>query len=164
MRRAIAGLSLCLFLAAPALAAAPAKVTRNGVGPIKLGKTHASLQAKGVLGRKVPGCELAGPGQKAARIKGSIEGAVNLTRSNPRRVDTIVITKGAAAKGVGIGDTAADIEAKFPHAKFDESTQDVFGLTLVTVPRKDGGRFQFGVEVETDEISIIGVPIIAFCE
>lgn len=165
MRRAAASLICLVVLAAPAVAAAPAKVNRKGVGPVKLGKTHASLKKKGVLGQKVPGCELAGPGQKAARIKGSIKGAVNLTRSKPRRVRSIVVTKGASAKkGVGFGDSLERIMQVFPKAKVDESTQDVFGLTLVTIPRKNGGRFQFGVEVDTEEISIIGVPFIAFCE
>ena len=164
MSRAIACLTTCLVLAAPAVAAAPAKVTRNGVGPVKLGKTHASLKAKGVLGRQVPGCELAGPGQKAARIKGSIEGAVNLTRGKARRVKTIVITDGAAARGVGFGDRAKDIAARFPHADFDESTEEVFELTLVTVPRRDGGRFQFGISTKTNKITVMGVPFIAFCE
>lgn len=163
MKRAIACLTASLVLAAPAVAAAPAKVTKRGVGPVKLGKTHASLKAKGVLGPMVAGCELAGPGQKAARIRGSIEGAVNLTRGG-HRVKSIVVTDGAAAKGVGFGDRARHIRAKFPHAEFDKSTEEVFGLTLVTVPKRNGGRFQFGIDARTNKISIMGVPFIAFCE
>lgn len=165
MRRVAASLTCFVVLVAPAIAAAPAKITRKAVGPVKLGKTHASLKKQGVLGQKVAGCELGGPGQKAARIKGKITGAVNLTRSNPRRVKSIVVTGGATAKkGVGFGDSLEAITDVFPHAKVDRATEDVFGLTLVTIPRKDGGRFQFGVEVETEEVSIIGVPFISFCE
>jgi hypothetical protein len=164
MRRALACLTASLVLAVPAVAAAPAKVTRNGVGPVKLGATHASLKAKGVLGPQIPGCELAGPGQKAARIKGSIEGAVNLKSGKNRRVKTIVVTDGAAAKGVGFGDRGRHIKARFPNAEFDRSTEEVFGLTLVTVPRSDGGRFQFGIDAKTNKITVMGVPFIAFCE
>lgn len=161
---ALASAAAALALAVPAVAAAPKNVSRNGVGQVKLGATHAKLKAKGLVGRKVPGCELAGPGQKAARLKAPLRGAVELTRSDPRRVRTVVVTKGAEAKGVGIGDPRQAIEETFPNARFDTSTEEVFGLTLVTIPRSDGGRYQFGVEVDTGDISLIGVPFISFCE
>jgi hypothetical protein len=160
----VATAALVLALAAPAAAAAPAKVTRHGVGKVKIGATHKKLHAKGLLGPKVPGCNLAGPGQKAAKLRGGVEGAVQLTRSEPRRVRTILVTKGAAAHGVGIGDRKGDIKSAFPHADFDASTRQVFGITLVTVPFRDGGRFQFGIETGSHKISIIGVPTLAFCE
>jgi len=166
MIRRVAALALAatVSLAVPAVAAAPKKVTRNGVGQVKLGAKHSTLKAKGVVGNKIPGCELAGPGQKAARLTGALEGAVQLTTSAARRVRTIIVTKGAEAKGVGIGATRAKIEKRFPNAKVDTSTEEVFGLTLVTIPRSNGGRFQFGVEVKTKRVSLIGVPFIAFCE
>jgi hypothetical protein len=165
IRRALpAALTVSAMLAVPAVAAAPAKVTDEGVGKVKLGATHASLHKKGLVGHMVRGCELAGPGQKAARLKAPLRGAVNLTRSKPRRVDTILVTKGAAAEGVGIGDTKADIKAAFPHAKFDSSGGGIFGVVIATVPKRDGGRFQFGIDTGTKKIRNIGVPIIPFCE
>ncbi len=166
MTRRVASLALAsaVLLAAPAVAAAPKKVNRFGVGKVKLGATHKGLKAKGLVGKQVPGCELGGPGAKAARLKAGVKGAVQLSKSKPRRVRSIVITKGGAAKGVGIGARKADIKAKFPHAKFDTSTEDVFALTLVTVPKRDGGRFQFGIDTDTKKVSVMGVPFIAFCE
>lgn len=163
MRASVLALALCISLVAPAVAAAPAKVTNKGVGKVKLGKTHASLKAKGLVGQKVPGCELAGPGQKAARLKPPLTGAVQLSLGAERRVRSIIVTEGAAASGVGIGDPLEAIMETFPNAKVDHSTEDVFGLTLVTIPKQDGGKFQFGVE-PGGAITVMGVPFIAFCE
>ena len=52
----------------------------------------------------------------------------------------------------------------FPHVKFDHGTEDVFGITLAKVPKRDGGKFQFAVDVGTKKVTLIGVPFIAFCE
>lgn len=164
MLRAALVLALVLSLAAPAVAAAPAEVTRNGVGDVKLGATHKKLRGKGLVGPIVAGCELAGPEEKAAQLRGGLEGAVQLTRSKPRRVRTVIVTKGAEAEGVGIGARRADIEEAFPNARFDSSTEEIFRLTLVTIPRKDGGRFQMGIDTKTKKVSLIGVPALAFCE
>jgi hypothetical protein len=81
-------------------------------------------------------------------------------------VDSITITGGARARGVGIGSTIAQIKAKFPHAKVDHSTEQVFQLTLVKTPKRpqSGGRIMFGVSTQTHRTTIIGVPFIAFCE
>ena len=49
------------------------------------------------------------------------------------------------AKGVGIGDKIADIQAKFPHATIDHTGESVFELTFVNIPKQDGGLIQFGV-------------------
>ena len=145
-------------------AAATPKITNEGVGKVKLGKTWKSLNEKGLVGRQRKGCELAGPGTRAARLRAPLKGAVDLTKSEPRKVESIIVTDGAKAKGVGIGSTKPDIKAKFPHAKFDASTIEVFGITLVTVPKRDGGKFQFALEEDTDKVSLIGIPFIAFCE
>ena len=48
--------------------------------------------------------------------------------------------------------------------KFDHGTEDVFGITLAKVPKRDGGKFQFAVDVGTKKVTLIGVPFIAFCE
>ena len=56
------------------------------------------------------------------------------TLQNPRMVTTITITGGAKARGIGIGATIAQIKAKFPNAKVNHSTDEVFQLTLVSHP------------------------------
>ena len=89
---------------------------------------------------------------------------MNYTLTNPRLAKIIIVRRGATAKGVGRGDTIPEIKAKFPHARVNKQTEDVFGLWLVTVPKRDGGKFQFAVDADTERVTLIGVPIITFCE
>jgi hypothetical protein len=141
------------------------KITAAGVGKVKLGRTFTSLRAAGLVGRLRPGCELGGPGTRSARLKAPLEGFVDLTtRQRPRKVRSISITGGATARGVGIGGTLAQIKAAFPKAKVDHGTEEVFGITLVKIPKDGGGRIQFAVDVGTKKITRIGVPSIPFCE
>jgi len=149
----------------PARGAAAAKITPVRVDGVHLGDTHADLRARGKVGPIHPGCELA-ENTRSAKLKAPLKGSVNYTQHNPRKVTDISITGGARARGVGIGSTIAQIKAKFPHAKVDHSTEQVFQLTLVRTPKRpvSGGRITFGVSTQTHKTTIIGVPIIAFCE
>jgi hypothetical protein len=140
------------------------KITAAGVGKVKLGKTFRSLRDDGLVGRLRRGCPLGGPQTRSARLKAPLEGSVDLTTSRPRRVRTISITGGATARGVRIGGTIAQIKAAYPKARVDRSTEEVFRITLVRVPRDGGGRIQFAVDVDSKRIIRIGVPAIAFCE
>jgi hypothetical protein len=76
----------------------------------------------------------------------------------------ITVRGGARARGVGIGATIPDIKAAFPKAKVDHGTDDIFGVTLVTIPKSGGGKFQFAVDTGTDKTTLIGIPFVAFCE
>jgi hypothetical protein len=145
---------------------AAAVITPTRVDGVHLGDTHADLRARGKVGPIGPGCELGGPNTRSARLKAPLKGSVTYTLSNPRKVTTITITGGAKARGVGIGATIAAIKAKFPNAKVDHSTDQVFQLTLVTTPKRpvSGGRIMFGVSTQTHKTTIIGVPGIGFCE
>jgi hypothetical protein len=145
--------------------AATAVITPVRVDGVHLGDTHADLRARGKVGPIRPGCELA-PNTRSAKLKAPLKGSVNYTLSSPRKVDSITITGGARARGVGIGSKIAQIKAKFPHAKVDHSTEQVFQLTLVKTPMRphSGGRIMFGVSTQTKRTTIIGVPFIAFCE
>lgn len=163
----------CLVaLAAVALASPPrandsaaAVITPTRVDGIHLGDTHADLRARGKVGPIGPGCEFGGPNTRSARLRLPLRGQVDYTLNAPRRVTTITVTKGAKARGVGIGATIPAIKAKFPNAKIDHSTDQVFQLTLVTTPKRpSGGRIMFGVSTQTHRTTIIGVPNIAFCE
>lgn len=162
MKTFAAALAAFSLLAFPALAAAPQKITAAGVGKVKLGAKHSKLHAKGLIGPKVQGCELAGPTAKAAALRAPLTGAVELTRRSPRRVKSIIVTKGATARGVAVGDTKADVQAAYPKAKFDTSTQEVFGITLVRVPKNGGGRLQMALR--KGKVESFGIPYIAFCE
>jgi hypothetical protein len=145
-------------------AQAPPTITRSGVGKVKVGKTYKSLRKQKLLGKVRPGCELGGPNTRSASLRLPLKGSVDLTTTSPRKVRTITVVRGAAARGVGIGATTADIRAAFPAAVVDQSTDDVFGITLVKIPKSGGGRIAFTVDTTTKLVTSIGIPSVAFCE
>lgn len=163
---AVAALTVLGLLAAVSAAGpqAPKKVTKDGVGQVKRNMTHKELRAKGLVGRLKPGCPLGGGATRSARLLAPLRGQVNYSLTNPRLAKIIIVRRGATAKGVGRGDTIPEIQAKFPNARVNKQTEEVFGLWLVTVPKRDGGKFQFAVDADTERITLIGVPIITFCE
>jgi hypothetical protein len=150
--------------AVPIADAAAPKITKKGVGRVKLHKTFSSLNAAGLIGHMRKGCNLSGPGDRIARLRAPLKGDVSLTRGTPRRVDQITVTGGAKARGVGVGATIAQIKAKFPKAKVDHSGESVFELTFVKVPRSGGGKIQFAVDIHSHKATQIGVPTLRFCE
>jgi hypothetical protein len=164
--------ALLVAVAAVAIASPPAHdsaaavITPTRVDGVHLGDTHADLRSRGKVGPIGPGCEFGGPNTRSAKLRAPLTGFVSYTLSNPRKVTTITIRGGAKARGVGIGATIAAIKAKFPHAKVDHSTDQVFQLTLVTTPKRpnSGGRIMFGVSTNTHKTTTIGVPGIGFCE
>ncbi len=149
---------------APAISLDITPVTPAGVGAVRLGATYARLRAAHRLGPARPGCELAGPQARSARLEPPLQGSVELTTSAPRRVATIAITRGATAHGVGIGATASEIRRSFPQARFDHSTDAMFGVTVVSARRRDVGRLQFALSTASRRVTEIGVPAIPFCE
>jgi hypothetical protein len=149
--------------AMPIASVAPKRITADGVGQIKLGMTFAELREKRLVGRLRPGCELA-ENTRSARLRSPLRGSVNFTQSTPRKVTDIAVRRGARARGVKVGDRIRDIRDAFPRAIVDRSTEDVFGITLVRIPRSGGGRIQFSVPLDTRRIDLIAVPFIAFCE
>ncbi len=161
---ALAAAAAVLLAASATGQAGQQKITSKGVGAVKLGATAASLQDRGLIGRLVTGCELAGPGTRAANLKRPLRGTVNLTMTNPRKVDAITINGGATARGVAVGDRTADIRRAYPGAKVDRSLRDTFGGDFVRVPRKSGGRLEFFVNADSGRIETIGVPHIPLCE
>lgn len=149
---------------APAGAGTPT-ISASGVGAVKLGKRYVILRRHGLVGKIRPGCELAGPNTRSAPLKRPLRGSVDLTRSSTRKVRNIMITRGGqTARGIAIGSTLEQIQAAYPGAEVDRNTEEVFQFTLVTVPRSEGGRFQFAVSTETGKTIAIGVPGIAVCE
>jgi hypothetical protein len=145
-------------------AAAAKKITASGVDGVKLGMTHKQLHDAGLVGRIHRGCELGGPTTRSAKLLAPLKGQVNYTLTKPRKVTDITVRGGAKARGVGIGATIPQIKAKFPKAKVDHSTDSTFGVTLVRIPKNGGGRLRFAVDTGTHKTTLIGIPIIAFCE
>ena len=143
------------------------KITRHGVGEVELGNTHRSLHHRELVGKLRHGCNLGGPNTRSARLRAPLEGSVDYTLHNPRRVTNILVTEGGAAKGVGIGDSIRDIKHTFPHARVDHSTDHTFGITLVRVPREHGStpKFTFGVSTgHVHHVRMIGIPFIPICD
>jgi hypothetical protein len=134
------------------------------VGQVKLGKTFAQLRAKHLVGKLRNGCELSGPNTKFSKLRSPLRGTVDWSKTNPRTAKRITILKGATARGVGIGDRIADIKAKFPKAKVDHSTESVFQVTLVRIPKNGGGRMAFIVPLDTKKITSISIPNVSFCD
>ena len=68
----------------------------------------------------------------------------------------ITIRGGAEARGVGIGDTLADIKAKFKKRKVDHSQEDVFRAHFVLIPKAQtiGGKMMFAIDVDTKKITL----------
>ena len=108
-------LSLAVTATAAASTAADKKITPQGVGQIKLGAAAGTLQDAGLIGGLTPGCELASPPVRAAKLRAPLKGFVEVGPDN--KVKAITIRGGASARGVGVGDTLADITAKFPKRK-----------------------------------------------
>lgn len=147
-----------------ASAATPKKITAAGVDGVKLGMTYTHLRAAGLVGKIGPGCELAGPQARSARLRAPLRGSVDFTQTTPRKVAAISVTAGATARGVGVGATVARIRQAFPKAVADHGTDSTFGITLYKVPKSGGGKLQFAVDTTTKKVTIIAVPAIAFCE
>jgi hypothetical protein len=165
MRRTlIAAAVVVLMLALPASAAAPKKITRNGVGAVKLGMTFKELREKGLVGRLRRGCPLGGTDTRTARLRSPLRGDVDFTLTRPRKVTNITIRRGARARGVKVGDRLRDIREAYPKAKVRRDTEEVFGVWLVRIPRNGGGRIRFAVDADTRKITLIGVPEVPFCE
>jgi|SRR5215217_6877336 len=140
-------------------------ITPKGVGQVKIGKRYETLRRRGLIGKIRPGCELGGPNTRSAKLKSPLSGSVDFTLKSPRKVANVTVFKGAAtAHGVGIGATIEDIQAAYPHAKVDHGSDEVFHVTFVTIPKSDGGKFQFAVDIDTGKTTAIGVPFIATCE
>ncbi len=161
-----AAVAVAASATAPAVTvrAAPKQITASGVGAVKLGRAHGSLHMAGLVGKITKGCELAGPNTRSARLRAPLTGSVDYTQTSPRKVTNITVLRGAAARGVGIGATAADIKQAFPKVVVNHSTDETFGMTLHVVPKRDGGKLTFGVDTATKKVTIIGIPNIPFCD
>ncbi|MEA2169374.1 MAG: hypothetical protein QOF76_2674 [Solirubrobacteraceae bacterium] len=154
-------LALGLGASAPAYAPKPKTITGTGIGKIQLGATYKSLHKKGLVGKKVPGCELASPPQKGASLKPPLRGSVIVESG---KVTNITVFDGAEVNGVGPGSGLDDVKAAFPNAKVDSSQLGTFDAYFVRVKKADGGPFTFIVDGETEETVSVGIPYAALCD
>lgn len=149
-------------LAAPATAAAPLEITGAGAGPVKLGASFSSLRNAGRVGSAQPGCPVQSPRPRVARLRSPLKGFVEF---GPRRnVREIFVTGGATARGVKVGDRLLAVRRAYRGERIDRTTEEMFGILLVTIPRSSGGRIEFAVDSVTRRVAGIGIPQISFCE
>jgi len=159
LRTLLAVTALIGATAVPLADAAAPKITKQGVGRVKLGRTSHGLRSEHLIGRLRSGCEVAGPNLRVAKLRAPLRGSVEFFK--PRlRATQITITGGAKARGVGVGSTVRAVRRAFPKAK----VKRILGFTVVNVPRGGGGRLQFLIEGSRRKVSQIGIPGIAFCE
>lgn len=155
-------------LALVGLAAEPAaahRITPQGVGAIKLGAQYSTLRAKGLIGPIQRGCELAGPNARSANLLAPLKGSVDFTQTSPRRVATITIRGGASTpRGISVGSTSRALMRAYPRARFDHTTDSVFGATFVRVGRRGGGPLGFTVGVSSKRVQLIAAPHVVACE
>jgi hypothetical protein len=156
----LAGLVLTASAVAAPLRPGAAKITGAGVDGVKVGASYTALRNAHKLAKATRGCELAGSQARAAKLLSPLKGSVDLTLSRPRKVDTITVTGGARAHGVGVGATLAKVKAAFAH----EKVRHVLGITVVRVPKSDGGPFEFSLGAAGKKVDAIGIPHLAFCE
>lgn len=150
---------------AKASRSAPLRFTRTGVGGVRIGAPYAQLRSRGVVGPLRRGCPLGGPHTRSTQLlRSPLRAHADLTTTRKRRVRSISISRGARNRGVGIGSTIPQIRRAFGRIAVNRDSEEVFGITLVTVPKRSGGRFQFAVDVKTKRTTLIGIPSIAFCE
>lgn len=143
--------------------AAAKKITPKGAGGVNLGAPYNKLHRRRLVGKIHKGCEL-GPNTRSAKLRAPLKGSVDFSLTSPRKVTNISISGGATARGAGIGAELADINAAYPQAKVDHTTEGTLGITLVKIPKNGGGKLQFAVDIKTKKVSLIGIPFIAFCE
>ena len=163
-RIAVVAVAVLVTTCAVAVAASAVRVTASGVGSVKLGKTYTALRGAGLLGKIGPGCEFAGPRARSAPLRPPLRGSVDFTMKLPRRVNRIVVSRGAAARGVGIGSSSAAVRRAFTQVAYNRTLEATFGITIARVPASNGGPLEFALDAKTRRVTLIGIPSVSFCE
>lgn len=140
-------------------------ITEQGIGKLKLGMTTAQAKATGQIGTVEPGCEVAGPGEFGADLHA--EGATGNVTFRDDKVVNIVVRSGArTAAGIGTGSTLAQIRKAYiaDEVKVDDSYQEQFRFTLVSVIRDGTTIFDFDMDSESGKVGNVWVPNVRLCE
>ena len=145
--------------------AASRTVTENGLGKLRLDMTLADARETGEIGSGRPGCELAGSGEIVADLNTGVDGLVYF---NDDLLTGIVVRNGATtAAGVGPGSTIAEIQQAYGsgyEVKVDRSTEEVFGVAVVSVLRGTKQVFGFDVPPDTGKARSLAMPAVRACE
>jgi hypothetical protein len=149
-----------------AASGSPTVVTEKGLGKLQIDMTLAAAKATGQIGTTRPGCELGGPGELVADINTGV--ADGLVYFNDEHLSGIVVRSGAkTAAGVGPGSTIVQIQQAYPapyDVKVDHSTEEVFGVAIVSVSRSTKQLFGFDVDPGTKKSRTLAIPAIRTCD
>ena len=152
-----------LAASAPALTQKP-MVKPGQAGAVRLGMKAERLRELGLIGKLKPGCEF-DLGQKVAELRPPLEGFV-IFSGGSRRADSILVEgRGDTPRGVGIGDTAAEVREAYPNAEYDPpGSMEPFVEGFVWVNRMRNPRMTFLVDHRSRRVSAIALPSPSFCE
>lgn len=163
---AVAALGATLALtAAPALAAqAPVLMTAQGIGPIKIGATLASLKAAHLIGKVQLGCELNQPRGYGAPLKNTFKGFVGFDQH--KRVTSISAESRAVdVHGLTIGSTDEQVLKAYPKAHYDKAkTTDPIPYSVIAVGPVGTPRYSFLVDPKTRKVVELDIPYAQVCE
>lgn len=128
--------------------------------------TLGEARATGEIGDTRPGCELGGPGELVADLNTGV--ADGLVYFNDELLTGVVVRGGAKTPaGVGPGSTTAQIQGAYPapyDVEVDRSTEDVFGVAIVSVSRGGKQLYGFDVDPQTNKARTVAIPAIRTCE
>jgi hypothetical protein len=146
--------------------AAPTTVTERGLGKLQLDMTLDDAKLTRAIGPTHPGCELGGPGELTAALRGAgVEGTAYF---DDGLLSAIVVRNGATtAAGVGPGSTLQEIKSVYAlgyTVDVDRSTEETFGATFVSVKRAGKDLFGFDVDPATQRARSLALPALRTCE
>jgi hypothetical protein len=153
------------------VAAELVKLTPTSLGALTIGMSQEAATATGMIEPFGPGCELAGPGQKAAELKAPLDGSVIADETGVTR---LYVRAGAITDpgAVQVGDALSEVRKAFGDAYTvtvdqDPDTVAMFGAWFAYVAKagvEDSNIFQVSVDPGTELVTALGAPYIPTCE
>lgn len=145
---------------------APLQLTEAGLGALTIGLSTSAASDTGLIGALGPGCELAGPGQQGAPLQGAVSGSATFDSG---ALSAISVRGGASTTaGITVGSSLADVQDAYGtdgySVSVDDSTVDVFGITLVTITKDGQPAFGMTLDPATGLVTEMATPNIQFCE
>ncbi|MGH9023556.1 MAG: hypothetical protein ACRDV9_10730, partial [Acidimicrobiia bacterium] len=132
---------------------------------LTIGMALEKAQSESLVTDVKPGCEAAGPGEKAAHIVAAEEGFATF---NDGVLTRISLRKGLTAEGIGLGATVDELKQAYSangyNATIDDSTLEVFGILLASVTKDGKEAYGFLVDPDTQTIEELSAPNVGFCD
>ncbi|MGH8991343.1 MAG: hypothetical protein ACRDZ7_07440 [Acidimicrobiia bacterium] len=138
-------------------------LTPQGFGDLKLGMTLEQATGAALISSTQPGCELGGPGEVAGRITDAEEGHAYF---NDGVLTGFYLATGTTAEGIGAGSSLDEAQQAYAAGGFaltvDDSTQDVFGVSVAKVTKDGQPAYEF--IVSEGKLDAIWAPTARFCD